>query len=65
MTSKKVPLILMEVYFDRKTPDFVASKTGAKVVMLTPSVGGEPSAKDYVSLFDTDIDLILKALGGK
>jgi zinc/manganese transport system substrate-binding protein len=65
MQKEKVPLILMEVYFDRKTPDFVASKTSAKVLMLTPSVGGLPPAKDYVSLFDTDIDLIVKALGGK
>ncbi len=65
MQREKVPLILMEVYFDRKTPDFVASKTGSKVVMLTPSVGGEPSAKDYISLFDTDVDTLVKALGGK
>jgi zinc/manganese transport system substrate-binding protein len=65
MLKEKVPLILMEVYFDRKDPDFVASKTGAKVVVLTPSVGGEPSAKDYISLFDTDVDALVKALGGK
>jgi ABC-type Zn uptake system ZnuABC Zn-binding protein ZnuA len=65
MKELKVPVILMEVYFDRKTPDFVASKTGAKVVVLTPSVGGEPAAKDYVLLFDTDIDLLTKALGAK
>jgi zinc/manganese transport system substrate-binding protein len=65
MKTEKVPLILMEVYFDSKDPDFVASKTGAKVVMLTPSVGGEPEAKDYISLFDTDIDRIIAALSGK
>jgi zinc/manganese transport system substrate-binding protein len=65
MRDQKVPLILMEVYFDRKDPDFVASKTGAKVVVLTPSVGGEPQAKDYISLFDTDVDLLFAALTGK
>jgi len=65
MLEKKVPLILMEVYFDRKDPDFVARKTGATVVMLTPSVGGLPVARDYVSLFDVDIALIVRALGGK
>ena len=65
MREQKVPLILMEVYFDRKDPDFVASKTGAKVVMIPPSVGGEPAAKDYISLFDTDVDLLLAALTGK
>jgi zinc/manganese transport system substrate-binding protein len=65
MREEKVPLILMEVYFDRKDPDFVASKTGAKVVVLPPSVGGEPQAKDYFSLFDTDLAAIVQALGGK
>ncbi len=63
--QQKVPLVLMEVYFDRKDPDFVARKTGATVVMLTPSVGGLPEAKDYISLFDVDIALIVRALGGK
>jgi len=63
--EKKVPLILMEVYFDRKDPDFVARKTGSTVVMLTPSVGGLPEAKDYISLFDVDIAAIVRALGGK
>jgi ABC-type Zn uptake system ZnuABC Zn-binding protein ZnuA len=65
MLEKKVPLILMEVYFDRKDPDFVASKTGAKVVMIPPSVGGVPEAKDYLSLFDVDVGAIARALGGK
>ncbi len=63
MREQKVPLILMEPYFDKKDPDFLANKTGAKVVVLTPSVGGEPAAKDYISLFDTDVDMLLKALG--
>ena len=64
MLEKKVPVVLMEVYFDRKDPDFVASKTGAKVVMIPPSVGGVPEAKDYISLFDVDVSAIVRALGG-
>ena len=62
MREQKVPLILMEVYFDRKDPDFVASKTGATVVVIPPSVGGESVAKDYLSLFDVDIEKIAAAL---
>lgn len=62
MLAQKVPLILMEVYFDRKDPDFVASKSGAQVVVLTPSVGGVPAAKDYISLFDYDVDSLVAAL---
>ncbi len=64
MIAEKVPLILMEVYFDEKDPNFVASKSGARVVILPPSVGGVPSAKDYISLFDTNIDLLAKGLSG-
>ncbi|MGA7991755.1 MAG: metal ABC transporter substrate-binding protein [Thermoanaerobaculia bacterium] len=62
MNAERVPLILMEVYFDRKDPDFVASKTGAAVVVISPSVGGEPGAKDYLSLFDVDVEKIASAL---
>ena len=64
MIAQKVPIIVMEVYFDEKDPNFVASKTGARVVILPPSVGGVPAAKDYISLFDTNIDLLAKALSG-
>jgi ABC-type Zn uptake system ZnuABC Zn-binding protein ZnuA len=65
MRAQKVPLILMEVYFDRKDPDFVAGKTGAEVVMMPPSVGGDPAAKDYISLFDLNVDKIAAALAKK
>ena len=64
MRDQKVPLILMEVYFDEKDPNFIASKTGAKVLILPPSVGGVPAAKDYVSLFDNNVDLLVKGLAG-
>ena len=64
MISQKVPIIVMEVYFDEKDPNFVASKTGARVVIIPPSVGGVPAAKDYISLFDTNVDLLVKALSG-
>lgn len=62
MLAKKVPIILMEPYFDRKDPDFVAGKTAAKVVVLSPSVGGEPDIKDYIALFDHDLKHIVEAL---
>ena len=65
MNAQKIPIILMEVYFDRKDPDFVASKTGATVVVIPPSVGGEPAAKDYLSLFDVDVEKIAAALEKK
>jgi ABC-type Zn uptake system ZnuABC Zn-binding protein ZnuA len=65
MTSRKVPLILVEPYFDTKTPNFIASKTGATLLMFYPSVGGVPEIKDYFSVFDYDIDLFVKAMGAR
>jgi ABC-type Zn uptake system ZnuABC Zn-binding protein ZnuA len=68
MKSQNVKIILVEPYFDVKTPDSIARETGAKVLILPPSVGGVPEAKDYISLFDYDIKLLTeaaKAVGAK
>jgi ABC-type Zn uptake system ZnuABC Zn-binding protein ZnuA len=60
-----VPAILVEPYFDLKTPKFIAEKTGVAVVTLYPSVGGTPAIKDYFSLFDSDINAVVNALKAK
>jgi ABC-type Zn uptake system ZnuABC Zn-binding protein ZnuA len=65
ITSQKVPAILVEPYFDLKTPKFIAEKTGVAVVTLYPSVGGTPAIKDYFALFDSDIDAVVNALKAK
>jgi ABC-type Zn uptake system ZnuABC Zn-binding protein ZnuA len=62
--AQKIPIILVEPYFDTKTPNYVASKTGATVLMFYPSVGGTPEMKDYFSLFDHDIDAFVNAMKG-
>ena len=63
--AEKIPLILVEPYFDKKTPDSIAAKTGATVVTFYPSVGGIPAIKDYLSLFDTDLGAFVSAMKGK
>jgi zinc/manganese transport system substrate-binding protein len=63
--AQKVPVILVEPYFDKKTPNYIADKTGAAVVTLFPSVGGTEAIKDYFSLFDTDLDAFVAAMKGK
>jgi zinc/manganese transport system substrate-binding protein len=62
MKQQNVRLILVEPYFDLKTPNSIASHTGAKVVVLLPSVGGEKEVTDYFRLFDYDINLLLSAI---
>jgi zinc/manganese transport system substrate-binding protein len=65
MRAKKIPVILMEPYFDRKTPDQIASKTGAALLVFIPSVGGVPEVKDYFGLFDYDVKMLADALAAK
>jgi len=60
--DQKIKVILMEPYFDRKTPDFIAERTGSKVVVMYPSVGGKPGLDDYFKLFDYDLTELTKAL---
>ena len=44
--------ILMEPFYNRKAADFVALKTGAKVVEATNAVAGQSGVHDYFSLID-------------
>jgi zinc/manganese transport system substrate-binding protein len=53
--------IVMEPFYDRKTADFVASKTGAKVLVLPPSVGGAKRLDDYIQLMTYDIHQLAAA----
>ena len=55
MKREQVKVILVEPYFDLKTPDAIARDTGAKVVVLAPSVGGTKEATDYITLFDYNL----------
>jgi zinc/manganese transport system substrate-binding protein len=57
-----VKLLLVEPYFDLKTPNMIARETGAKVVVLPPSVGGEKEITDYLKLFDYDLGLLVAAI---
>jgi zinc/manganese transport system substrate-binding protein len=61
MKRENVKIELIEPYFDRKTPNSIASMTNGKVLVLMPSVGGTPEITDYFKLFDYDIALLTKA----
>jgi len=62
MRARKIPVILMEPYFDERGPGSIGQKTGAKLLTFIPSVGGVPAARDYVALFDYDVKLLADAL---
>ena len=62
MKRLNVKILLVEPYFDLKTPQSIARETGARVVVLPPSVGGEKEITDYISLFDYDLKLLVSAI---
>ena len=61
MKRENCKLVLVEPYFDLKTPNSIGAATGAKVQVYLPSVGGEKQVTNYFELFDYDIDLLKKA----
>jgi len=61
MKRENCKVILVEPYFDLKTPYSIARETGGKVVQYLPSVGGEKDVTDYFKLFDYDIGLLTQA----
>ena len=62
MKRQSVPLVLVEPYFDLKTPNSIGRETGAQVLVMPPSVGGVKEVTDYFKLFDYDINLLIGAL---
>jgi len=62
MKQKNVKLVLVEPYFDLKTPNSIGRATGAEVLVMPPSVGGVKDVTDYFTLFDYDINLLIGAL---
>jgi zinc/manganese transport system substrate-binding protein len=61
MRRENCKVVLVEPYFDLKTPQSIGRETGAQVVVYLPSVGGEKGVDDYFKLFDYDIGLLIKA----
>jgi zinc/manganese transport system substrate-binding protein len=61
MKRENCRLILVEPYFDMKTPQAIGRQTGAQVVEYLPSVGGEKQVNTYFDLFDHNLNLLIKS----
>ena len=61
MKRDGIKLILVEPYFDLRTPNSIAQGVGGSVVVLLPSVGGVKEVNSYFQLFDYDIKLLTDA----
>jgi ABC-type Zn uptake system ZnuABC Zn-binding protein ZnuA len=54
--------IIMEPFYDRRTAEKVARETGATVLVVPPSVGGQRGIDDYVALLRHAITTITAAV---
>ena len=61
MKRENCRVVLVEPYFDLKTPQSIGREANAQVVVYLPSVGGEKQVTTYFELFDYDIGLLIKA----
>ena len=62
MKRQNIRLVLVEPYFDLKTPNAIGRSTGAEVLVMPPSVGGTRDVPDYIKLFDYDVTLLVEAI---
>jgi zinc/manganese transport system substrate-binding protein len=52
MKQKEVKLIIMEPFYPKGVGEDVATRTGAKLLVLPTEVDGVPEAKTYIGMFD-------------
>jgi len=62
MKKDGVKIVLVEPYFDAKTPNAIGRDTGAQVLVMPPSVGGTKDVTDYIKLFDSNINMLVAAI---
>lgn len=62
MKAEGVKLVVVEPYFDLRTPRSIATQAGGTVLVLAPSVGGTKQATDYIQLFESDVTQLAAAL---
>ena len=63
MKRQGARLIVVEPYFDLKTPQSIATGVGGgQVLVLAPSVGGTKAVTDYIQLFDYNVNTLVTAL---
>ena len=61
MRDSDVRLLIAEPYSNTSAVRQVAAQSGATAITLIPSVGGDPEASDYLSLFDLNIKRLSSA----
>ncbi len=61
--SESVKFLLMEPFYSRQAPDWLANRTSMKVVVAANSVGGQPEASNYIKMIDQVVKKCVDAAG--
>lgn len=61
VSAEQIKVIFIDTIYPAKDGEFIAAKTGAKIVSSPIDLGGAPGTDDYSSLIDTLLDRILAA----
>ena len=61
MQARQVRIIVRQSHEPERNVAFLAKRTRSAVVVLAASVGALPGARDYISLFDTNVAALLSA----
>jgi ABC-type Zn uptake system ZnuABC Zn-binding protein ZnuA len=64
MKEAGVKLVIAEPSSNASIAGQVAARSGARLVTLVPSVGGDPEARDYPGLFEVNVRRLARALAG-
>ncbi len=62
MRQEKVKVILKEPFYENRIPNMVAQRTGAKVVEICPTVGGEKGTETYPKLMHHILTKLVNAV---
>ena len=64
MKEAGVKLVIAEPSSNASIASQLAARSGARLVTLAPSVGGDPEARDYPGLFEVNVRRLTRALAG-
>jgi ABC-type Zn uptake system ZnuABC Zn-binding protein ZnuA len=64
MRAQQVRAILQDAYAPDGPARMLSARSDARVAVMAPSVGAVAAARDYLALFDYDVDALAHALAG-
>ncbi len=61
VNNRKIKVLAVEPYFDKRIPNKIASETGARLVTLYPSLGARTKGETYLEWLERNLDVLIEA----